>query len=115
MKSQNNTNLSPLDTDIEALANKHQNNPEAILEIFQEIQVERTGLAGDAVSQVARALKVPAHHAYGVATFYSMLSVSKRTENMIRVCNGPVCWLCGGNDTLQAFAENWDKPSRLDG
>lgn len=108
MKSQNNTDLLPLETDIEALANKHQNNPEAILEIFQEIQAERTGLAANAVSQVARALKVPAHHAYGVATFYSMLSVSERTENIIRVCNGPVCWLCGGNDTLQAFAENRD-------
>jgi NADH:ubiquinone oxidoreductase subunit F (NADH-binding) len=41
-----------------------------------------------------------------------MLNLKEKAKNVIRVCDGPVCWLCGAGDTRQtiehAFAENPD-------
>ncbi len=94
--------LRSTDTQIAALAEEHHNKPEAILEIFQELQAQRGGLAVDSIADVAHTLRIPAMHAYGVATFYSMLSLEPRKGGLMRVCDGPVCWLCGSQQTHQA-------------
>ena len=83
----------PIDPQIEALASKHGNHPEAVLEIFQELQEEFGGLSQEAISDVARCLKIPQEKAYGVASFYSMLSLEPVKTRIVHVCDGPVCWL----------------------
>ncbi|MEW5868671.1 MAG: NADH-ubiquinone oxidoreductase-F iron-sulfur binding region domain-containing protein [Chloroflexota bacterium] len=92
----------PVDPQIVALAGEHDSNPEAVLEILQELQTQRGGLTEEAISNVARTLRIPDRHAYGVATFYSMLSLEPRKGGILRVCDGPVCWLCGGEGVREA-------------
>ena len=82
---------TPIDTDITAAAERHHHDPEAILEVFREVQAERGGLPREVIVDVARALHVPASHAYGVASFYSMLSRVPHVGHTIRACDGPVC------------------------
>ena len=81
--------------EIVALAAHHHNDPEALIPIFQAIQALRGGLTRAAIVDAARALGIPAQRAYGVATFYSMFDVPPRPGGVIRVCDGPVCWLKG--------------------
>lgn len=82
----------PIDARVERLTEEHQRDPEAILEIFRTLQAERGELSQETIVEVARALRVPAQKAYGVATFYAMLTTPPET---IRVCDGPACWLRG--------------------
>lgn len=82
----------PIQPEILEMAAKHGNDPEAILEILKDLQGQPGGLSPEAITDAARALGIPAHHAYGMATFYSMLSLEAR-KNILRVCDGPVCWL----------------------
>ena len=84
-----------IDPEIVTLAEECGGDPEAILSIFQSMQTKHGGLTDAAIADVARALKIPTHRAWGVATFYSMLSVSPRAQPVIRVCDGPACWLRG--------------------
>ena len=93
----------PVDPDITALAGQHNNSPEAVLEIFQEIQDQRDGLTQEIIEDVARSLDIPAEKAYGVASFYSMLSVDTAPSKVIRVCDGPVCWLKRASKTRAAI------------
>jgi NADH:ubiquinone oxidoreductase subunit F (NADH-binding)/NADH:ubiquinone oxidoreductase subunit E len=83
------------DPKITAVLDKHTNDPSAILEIFQDIQSQQITLDQETVSDIASGLKVPSRHAWGVASFYSMLSLSSRKPDILRICDGPVCWLCG--------------------
>ena len=82
----------PIQPEVLELAAGHGNDPEAVLEVLKEIQAEHGGLSRENITDTARALGIPAHQAYGMATFYSMLSLDER-KHVLRVCDGPVCWL----------------------
>lgn len=80
-----------IDPEIAALVDQRGGDPEALLAILQALQARRGGLTGEAIADVARALRIPAQRAYGVATVYSMLAAPPRTprKHTIRVCDGP--------------------------
>ena len=101
----------PIQEEILEIAERHGNHPEATLEVLRDIQNERDGLSQEDLRDTARALKIPAHKAYGVASFYSLLSLGKQEENVIRICDGPACQLHHANETRQALEgslpQNW--------
>lgn len=94
----------PISPEIEELAGKHGNDPEAALELLKDIQTHHSALTTDSVTDAARALKLPPHHLYGMATFYSMLSLEER-KKVLRVCDGPVCWLMRTSGQSSATSE----------
>lgn len=101
-----------IDPEIAALVEEHRRDPETILEIFRSLQARRGSLSREAIDDVARALRVPAERAFGVATFYSMLAVAPRPRRTIRVCDGPACRLNGceaASTALRSIApgEEW--------
>lgn len=101
----------PVQPEIIELAAKHGNNSESLLEVLVDIQTQPAGLSPATVTDVARALNVPPHKAYGIATFYSMLSFEEHKKKL-RVCDGPVCWLKRASETKTALeantGEDWD-------
>jgi len=99
----------PIPTEILDLAEKHGGHPEALLEMLVELQARRDSLSSESITDIAGALHIPPSHAYGVTTFYSMLSLTER-KNTMRVCDGPVCWLKGSQQTraeMEKSATGW--------
>jgi NADH:ubiquinone oxidoreductase subunit F (NADH-binding)/NADH:ubiquinone oxidoreductase subunit E len=89
----------PIDPQIETLVNEHGANSEAVLEMLTELQAKRSNLTPAMIADIAKALHVPAERVFGIASFYSMLSIAEKELNqkhVVRVCDGPVCWLCQG-------------------
>jgi NADH:ubiquinone oxidoreductase subunit F (NADH-binding)/NADH:ubiquinone oxidoreductase subunit E len=82
----------PIPTEIQELINRHAENTEDTLEVLKDLQTSSSGLTKSSLTDAARAMGIPAHKAYGMATFYSMLSFEER-QHVLRVCDGPVCWL----------------------
>jgi NADH:ubiquinone oxidoreductase subunit F (NADH-binding)/NADH:ubiquinone oxidoreductase subunit E len=99
----------PIDPAITELAIKHQNNPEALLEILSELQEQKDKLEASAITDIGRSVGLPPANVYGMASFYSMLNLKEKAENVIRVCDGPVCWLCGVGESRQAFEQAFSK------
>lgn len=91
----------PVPAEIMDLADRHGRDPKAILEVLREMDARHGGLTPEMITDSAHALHLPAHHAFGVATFYSMLALKPR-KNVLRVCDGPVCWLHRAADTRHA-------------
>lgn len=102
MKQSHKPKHKPIDPEVDNIAARHGYQPQAVLEVLRDLQAEQGYVHSDAVVDAARALHVPPRHAYGVATFYSMLSLAQRPKNILRVCSGPVCWMCGGEQVRQA-------------
>jgi NADH-quinone oxidoreductase subunit F len=100
-----NIDYKPIAPEIAILAQEHGDNPEAVLEIFRDLQARQGGLTQEAIKDVARALHIPAERAYGVASFYSMLELAPNQGGTLRVCDGPVCWLHGSEKVRQAADE----------
>jgi len=101
-----------VDYEIDELSKKYYYDPKAILEIYQSLYKKRNGLTEETIQEVARSLHIPVAHAYGVATFYSMLASKPGKDGIIRVCEGPVCWLCKGEDVRkivdQELGDRWE-------
>src|SRR5450759_1256171 len=93
--------FKPLSPKIEAVVNEHGKNPADILEILVDLQTTHGGLTPETLDDLARSLDIPPARVYGIASFYSMLDISEysyaSTMPKVRVCDGPVCWLCGSN------------------
>ncbi len=82
----------PISPVVQRVAAAHHNQPEAALEVVRELQSLPSGLTREVLTDTARALGVPRHLPYGLATFYSMISLQPQ-GHVLRVCDGPVCWL----------------------
>ncbi len=103
----------PVDAEIKSLAAAHQDNPEALLEILTALQEQNGKLEAGAITDLGRSINIPPAAAYGVASFYSMLNLGEKTIDSIKVCDGPVCWLCGSDSTRREVEQAYSgKPGR---
>jgi NADH:ubiquinone oxidoreductase subunit F (NADH-binding)/NADH:ubiquinone oxidoreductase subunit E len=96
----------PIPPEIEQLVRKHGGRRASVLEILKELD-RQGGLNPESITDVARSLGLPAQQVYGIATFYSMLSIQPR-QNVIRVCDGPVCSAGKAARLSQALKESAD-------
>ena len=92
----------PIDQEVATVAGSHSNQAEAVLEVLMELQKRHGWVNQHQLEDVGRVLHIPAEKVYGIATFYSLLETKPAPKNVIRVCDGPVCWLCGGHEVREA-------------
>ena len=103
---------SVIDPEIATLADQYDHDPAALLEVFRTLQAQRGGLTKEAIAGAARQLDIPAERAYGVATFYALLSLGPHAKRTLRVCDGPACWLRHASEVRTAidaeYGEDWE-------
>lgn len=54
---------------------------------------------------IAKKLDISLSKVYGVVTFYSFFTTTKRGENTIRVCLGTACYVRGGKKIMERLKE----------
>lgn len=74
-----------------------------IIEAFHALQSEFNYISPEALQEAARAFGISEAQAYGVATFYSYLSVEKRGKYIIRMCESAPCHVAGADELLKAI------------
>ena len=95
----------PVLPEVQAVVEAHGRSPEAVLEVVRDLQALPQGLTSEVLADAARALGVPGHRTYGVATFYSLISLQPR-EHVLHVCDSPACWLKhASGDPLAGFKD----------
>ena len=83
--------LAPADEVLE----RYGADPSWLVMILQDVQEAYNWLPEPVLAHVAERLDVPLSRVYHVATFYASLSLTKRGEHVIRVCDGTACHLKG--------------------
>lgn len=106
MPRRNSLAFTPIQPEIQALADQHGNDPEAVLEVLKDRQVQNGYLTPEDILDIARALQIPPEKAQGVATFFTMVETEPHQEKVLRVCDGPCCWLNEANQILN-HANDW--------
>lgn len=82
---------SPIQVEIDRLVRVHGCDRTALMPILQELNRAHSYLTEEAMLYVATVLNVPRAEVYGVATFYSFLSVHPRGQYVIRMCRSISC------------------------
>jgi NADH:ubiquinone oxidoreductase subunit F (NADH-binding)/NADH:ubiquinone oxidoreductase subunit E len=106
--SNRNIKFKPIAPEVQELVNHHGGKREAVLEVLKDLDAQNQ-LSSSTITDTALALGIPAHQAFGMTTFYSMLSLEER-KDILRVCDGPVCWLKRASATRAAIdktASGW--------
>ncbi|MFH1646531.1 MAG: NAD(P)H-dependent oxidoreductase subunit E [Chloroflexota bacterium] len=90
--------------------------PDNILMALQEAQARSGPLTQEVMAELATSLGVPANDVYGVASFYSFLSVKPLGRNVIRVCQSLPCHLKEGQAVIDAIRKaSGVRPGRTTG
>ena len=79
------------DMSYDEILKKYPREQRFTLAIMQDIQNKYNYLPKEALYIVADYLKVPMSRLYSMATFYKALSLKKKGENIIKVCDGTAC------------------------
>ena len=83
------------------------NMKDKLIEILLEIQLRTEGnyVPKEALKIISESLDIPLSRVYGVATFYSMLSIKERGKYVIQICNSAPCYISGSSDIVKDFEE----------
>lgn len=88
---------------VDLILDRHDRHPSRLIQILQAIQDEYHYLPEEALYQVIDALDVPAANVFGVASFYSRLSMEPRGKYIIRLCDGTACHIKRSLPILEAL------------
>jgi NADH-quinone oxidoreductase subunit E len=80
---------------LDAILDKHQRDPAALLAILQDIQTEENYLPKEDMQELAQKLSVPLSRIYAMATFFSSFSLEPRGKHICTVCLGTACHVRG--------------------
>jgi NADH:ubiquinone oxidoreductase subunit E len=90
---------------VETIVRKHRHEKAALLAILHEIQEHDKELSVESLRYVSELLKEPFAHVYGLATFYSAFSTSRKGQIEIRACDGISCYLKGSERIITKLKE----------
>lgn len=74
-----------------------------IIEAYHALQNEFNYIPREALAEAAGMFGISQAEAYGVATFYSYLSVEKRGKYIIRMCESAPCHVAGADEVVRAI------------
>lgn len=77
-------------------------NKEVLITILQKVQDVFGYIPEQAVSEIAKCLKISESEVFGVATFYAQFRFNAPGEHNIKVCLGTACHVRGGTRILEA-------------
>jgi NADH-quinone oxidoreductase subunit F len=77
----------------------------ALLPALQAAQQQFGFISEYAAAEIGRALRVPLADVFGVIEFYSLLTTQPSGENVVHVCDDPICALKGADDLVAGFRQ----------
>ncbi|NLN88438.1 MAG: NAD(P)H-dependent oxidoreductase subunit E [Syntrophomonadaceae bacterium] len=90
---------------IREIISSFRDKPGGIIEAYHAVQRECNFLPEETIPIAAEVFGLSEAQAYGVATFYSYLSVAPRGKYIIRMCESAPCHIAGADTLIKAFED----------
>lgn len=82
--------------DIDGIVDRNGGDPNALIQIFLDIQKRFGWISKLAVMWISERLRVPFSSIYQIATFYKVFSLTPKGRHRVRACLGTACHIRGG-------------------
>ena len=89
---------------IDAITQRHHNQPDALIEIYHEVQDAFGYIPEGALPRIARALNISRAEARGVFTFYHDFRAEPAGRHVVKICRAESCQAMGCR-SLEAYAK----------
>lgn len=90
---------------IEAILERYQNNPSAVIQALQDTQKAYGYLSKEHLQAISQRVGVPYSYTYSIATFYKSFSLQERGKYILKVCDGTACHLKLSEDILDELQQ----------
>lgn len=90
---------------VQAAIAHHGATSETLIPILSEVNEKLGYLPVDAMTQISRALHLPASQLMNVASFYRMLSTKPRGQHVVQFCESAPCHVMGGRQVWHVLLE----------
>ena len=87
------------------ICRKYKSEPSPLMLVLSETQKEYGYIPLEVQELISKELNIPVSDIYGVVTFYSFFSLEPKGRYVIGVCLGTACYVKGGQNLLDKFAE----------
>lgn len=88
---------------LEQILEKYRGHQGILIPALQEVQRTYGYLSMDSLAIIAEILGIPENEVLEVASSYSQFRFEPKGQYMIRVCQGPACYLRGADRIMAAF------------
>lgn len=95
--------LNNVESIVNEIVTRHEGNKHELVAVLNDVQKTLGYLPESALIQVADGLDIPLSKVYGVATFYTLLSIKPMGKHVIRVCESAPCHLLGANSLIDVL------------
>lgn len=86
---------------VDEVLSSFEGKREELIQILHRIQGELGYLPEEALLRVARFIGVPEAQVYGVASFYAHFRFKPSGKNIITICRGTACHVCGSLSVIE--------------
>jgi NADH-quinone oxidoreductase E subunit len=90
---------------VDEIVKGYQNTKTPLIYILKDVQKEFGSLSEPVLTRVAKTTNIPLSEIYGVATFYSLFTTTKKGKYIVRCCNNAPCHVNGSKDVLNKIKE----------
>jgi len=92
-------------SEIKQILNKYSPQKENIIKAMHDIQNnnEHHYLSEQALDELSKYFKLTKGQIYGIASYYSMISLKPRGKYIVSICKSPVCTSKGGKKLFEYF------------
>lgn len=94
-------------TDITSIIQNIGSTEDKLIEILIAVQAQAKEhyINEEQLNTISKILDIPLSKAYGVASFYSMLSTKKKGKYVIEICNSGPCYVKNSSHILKTLEE----------
>jgi NADH-quinone oxidoreductase subunit E len=90
---------------IDQIIDRHQGDPNSLIQVLLEIQRENRWLRQEDLEKVSKKLNVPLNRIRHIVTFYKAFSLVPRGRHEIHVCMGTACHVRGAPNVLDTVQD----------
>jgi NADH-quinone oxidoreductase subunit E len=97
--------------DIDAIIDRYNKAPSALLAIMQDVQDKERYLPREAMDRIATSLGIPMSRVYQMATFFTSFHLEPRGKHICTVCMGTACHVRGAKRLVEQLERDLEVPS----
>jgi len=92
---------------VDGIINENQNKPGALIAVLRQAQDVVGYLPSPLMDYISLGLNISKSEVYGVATFYSLFSMTPKGRHTIKVCMGTACYVKGIKETVERIRNQY--------
>lgn len=94
--------------EIDDIIESQKNAPGAVIPVLRMSQDVVGYLPVEVIDYISAGLNIPSSDVYGVATFYSLFSLTPKGRHRIRACLGTACYVKGIKEVMGRISKEFD-------